>query len=495
MKPEIDLLTGPVAAPGRIVPPGILAGPIISTLIRLALPTMAVLIVQTLVGVAETYFVSSLGTEALAGVALVFPVLMLMQMMSDGGIGGGVASAVARALGANRRSDAEALIWHTIVLACWFGLIFTTAAIAGAPFLYRAMGGAGKTLAAALTYSNIVFAGSVPLWIVGLLSSVLRGAGNVKVPAFITFAGAAILIPLSPALIFGWGPLPRLGVAGGGAAAIIYYAFAAVMLVGYLRSSRSPLKLRIVPLEGRLFRDILPVGLLSAVGTVQTNFTVTCIIALVGRFGAGAIAGYGIASRLDYLQIPLLFGFGTAVVTMVGVNVGAAQFDRARRIAWIGGAVAFAATELFGLAVAIFPRVWLGLFSHEPAVLETGAQYLRTVGPVYGAIGLGMTLYFASQGAKRVLWPVLAGTARMMVVVLIGWMAVVRFGANLPTLFQIIAIATIAYGVLTSMAILGSAWGRDSKRASGLEMDRHWDGCVRPQGQRQNGRLRAERFL
>jgi MatE protein len=147
----------------------------------------------------------------------------------------------------------------------------------------------------------------------------------VKVPAFITFAGAAILIPLSPALIFGWGPLPRLGVAGGGAAAVIYYALAAVMLIGYLRSPRSPLKLTVVPLDGRLFRDILRVGLLSAIGTIQANLTVTCITAAVGRFGAEAIAGYGIASRLDYLQIPLLFGLGTAVVTMVGINVGADQ--------------------------------------------------------------------------------------------------------------------------------------------------------------------------
>src|SRR6478672_13308768 len=104
-----------------------LEGPILPTMLRFALPTLVVLVAQTLVGVVETFYVSFLGTEALAGVALVFPVLMLVQMMSNGGIGGGVASAVARAVGANRRADADALIWHAIVLACAFGLTFMAA--------------------------------------------------------------------------------------------------------------------------------------------------------------------------------------------------------------------------------------------------------------------------------------------------------------------------------------------------------------------------------
>jgi putative MATE family efflux protein len=429
-------------------------------MLRLALPTILVLIVQTLVGVAETYFVSFLGTDALAGVTLVFPILMLMQMMSNGGIGGGVSSAIARALGANRDADADALVWHAIVLAGAFGLLFTTAAILGGPILYRSMGGTGATLTAALTYSGVVFAGSIPIWITALLSSALRGAGNANVPAFVILAGAVILVPLSPALIFGWGPLPRLGVAGGGAAVVIYYMLAALALALYLRSPRSLLKLRIVPLRGHLFKDILGVGLPSAIGTVQVNLTVILVTAAVGSFGADAIAGYGIASRLDYIQIPLLFGLGTAVVTMVGVNVGAEQMARARRIAWIGATLAFTVTELIGLAAVIFPHVWIGLFSDDPEVLAMGTLYLRNVAPTYGAVGLGLVLYFASQGAKRVLFPVLAGTARMIIAAFIGWSAVTWFGAELSTLFQIVALAAVAYGGLTAAAVLGSAWGR-----------------------------------
>jgi putative MATE family efflux protein len=443
------------------IPPGVLSGPITPTMLRLALPTIVVLVVQTLVGVAETYFVSFLGTDALAGVALVFPVVMLMQMMSNGGIGGGVSSAVARALGANRRADADALVWHAIVLACVLGLVFMAAAIVGGPILYRAMGGAGSTLTAALTYSGVVFSGAVPIWITALLSSALRGAGNVKVPAFVILAGAVILLPLSPAMIFGWGPFPRLGVAGAGAAVVIYYVLAALALILYVRSPRSLLQLKMGRLHGRFFKDILGVGLLSAIGTIQVNLTVAFVTAAVGRFGADAIAGYGIASRLEYIQIPLLFGLGTAVVTMVGINIGAEQLARARRIAWIGAALAFGVTEFIGLAVTVFPHAWLGLFSDEPRVLALGTLYLRNVAPFYGAIGLALVLYFASQGAQRVLFPVLAGTVRMVIAAFIGWAAVVWLGASLATLFQIIALAAVTYGVLTAVAVmLGGGWGR-----------------------------------
>lgn len=287
--------------PLRNVSRDVLGGPIVPTMLRLAAPTTVVLVVQTMVGVMETYFVSFLGTDALAGVALVFPILMLMQMMANGGIGGGVSSAVARALGAGRRDDADALLWHAIVLAAVFGAVFTVAALIAGSAVYGAMGGAGATLAAALSYSGVVFAGSIPVWITALLSSALRGAGNVKVPALVTVAGAFILLALSPALISGWGPLPRLGVAGGGAAVVIYYLLASVALVLYLRSPRSPLNLKVGTLQRRHFWDILGVGALSAIGTVQVNLTVIAVTAAVGTFGTDAIAGYSIASRLDYI--------------------------------------------------------------------------------------------------------------------------------------------------------------------------------------------------
>jgi len=237
-----------------------LEGPILSTMLRLAAPTMIVLVVQTMVGIAETYFVSFLGTEALAGVALVFPALMLMQMMSNGGFGGGVAAAVARALGAGRRRDADALVLNALVLALLLGFGFTAIEFLGGRWLFGALGGDGAVLAAALAYADVVFAGAGLVWVVSLLAAALRGSGNTVVPAAVILAGAVVLVPLSPALIFGWGPLPRLGVAGAGVAVVVYYLGAMTALIWYLRSGRGALRLPLDlrRLERRLMLDIPP---------------------------------------------------------------------------------------------------------------------------------------------------------------------------------------------------------------------------------------------
>src|ERR1700738_2270999 len=159
--------------------------PITPTLLRLAAPNVLVMVVQASVGLIETYFVGKLGTDALAGVALVFPALMLMQMMSAGAMGGGISSAIARALGAGRRADAEALAPHALVIAVIFGLVFTLALLLGGPWLYSALSGRDAALAAALTYSNVVFAGAILVWIFNSLANVIRGTGNMTLPAIV----------------------------------------------------------------------------------------------------------------------------------------------------------------------------------------------------------------------------------------------------------------------------------------------------------------------
>jgi Na+-driven multidrug efflux pump len=195
------------------------------------------------------------------------------------------------------------------------------------------------------------------------------------------------------------------------------------------------------------------VGLLSAAGTLQTNITVVLLTGAAGSFGTAALAGYGIASRLDYLLVPLLFGIGTAVLTMVGTNVGAGRSERARRIAWTGAAAGFILTGTIGGAAALFPAAWLGLFTHDSAVIGAGSLYLRIVAPFYAVFGAGMMLYFASQGAGRVRWPFLAGTARLLVSAGLGWLAVAHFAAGLGTLFAIIAAGSLIYGTITAASV------------------------------------------
>src|SRR4029434_4009249 len=148
----------------------LLEGPIAPTLLRLAAPNVLTLAAQTAAGLIETYFIGKLGTDALAGVALVFPVVMLMQMMSGGAMGGGIASSIARALGAGRRADADALAVHALVIALVFGLAFTLGLLGGGRWLYAAMGGTGPALSAALVYSGWIFAGAALVWLFNSLA-------------------------------------------------------------------------------------------------------------------------------------------------------------------------------------------------------------------------------------------------------------------------------------------------------------------------------------
>ncbi|HMG77700.1 MAG TPA: MATE family efflux transporter, partial [Xanthobacteraceae bacterium] len=248
----------------------LIEGPIAATLIRLAAPNVLVMLAQTSVGLVETYFIGKLGTDPLAGVALVFPLLMLMQMMSAGAMGGGISSAIARALGGGRRADADALAVHALVIALLFGLTFTVVLLLGGRWLYAAMGGSGASLDAALSYSGVVFSGAILVWLFNSLANVIRGTGNMAVPALVTVIGVVVLIPLSPCLIFGFGPFPRLGVAGGAVAVLIYYAVGSMALAAYLRSGRSIVRLSFfgIRLRWPLFADILRVGAVAALITV-----------------------------------------------------------------------------------------------------------------------------------------------------------------------------------------------------------------------------------
>ena len=437
----------------------LLEGPIVGTLLRLAAPNVLVMFVQAAVGLVETYFVAKLGTDTLAGVALVFPVLMLMQMMSAGAMGGGISSAIARALGAGRRADADALALHALAIAVGFGLVFMLAALGGGRWLYGAMGGRGASLAAALTYSNVVFSGAILTWIFNSLANVIRGSGNMAVPAAIASAGAVALIPLSPCLIFGWGTFPRLGVAGGAVAVVAYYAVGSVALFAYLRSGRNVVRLSFHDVRFRwpLFGDILRVGAIAALITVQTNLTIVITTALVGRFGPAAIAGYGTGARLEYLLIPLVFGLGGPLVAMVGTNLGAGQRDRAVRAAWIGAAIAAGLTEIIGLWAAAAPHAWLSLFDTDPGMLDAGSRYLHAVGPFYGLFGLGMALYFASQGAARLLWPLLANLARLAIAAGGGWLAL-RWSGDLFSVFLALSAALTAFGLINAAAVARGAW-------------------------------------
>jgi putative MATE family efflux protein len=426
----------------------LLAAPIVPTLARLSAPGVLLVAFQSLVSVGDTYFVGRLGTAPLAGLALVFPLIMLLQMTSAGAMGGGVSSAIARALGSGNLPAARRLVVHALVIAAGMGAAFTVLIVLFGPAVYGLLGGRDETLANAVRYSNVVFAGAITVWMANTLSSVLRGTGNMLVPALTLIVAAVVQLPLSGFLV------SRIGIAGAGVAYVTAFGIAAAAMAvavfrrsSTLRPARADLRL-----EWRLFREILRVGGISVLSSFQTVLTAVVLTGFVGRYGPGALAGYGVGLRLELLQIPLVFAVGQAMVVLVGIHIGAGRPERAKRIAWIGTAFAASISLSIGVVATLVPLGWVGLFSSDPAVLESGSLYLRTVAPFYPMLAANIALYFASQGAGKVLWPVLAGTARL-VIVIAGAAA-----ATLGGIFAVIATAMAVSGLLTIWFVARTKW-------------------------------------
>ena len=437
-----------------------LQAPILPLLLRMAWPTMLIMLVQASTGLIETWWVAKLGTDALAGMALVFPPYMLMTMISAGAIGGSISAAVARALGAGRRAQADELIIQAILINTVLGLGFSLLFLLFGRPIYQLLGGSAGALEAALQYSNTVFAGVVLIWLMNGLSSIIRGTGNMVFPAMVTCIGAVALVPMSALLIFGFGPVPALGIIGGGVALILYFAGGTCAMAWYIASGRTPLRIHWVAPKLGPMRSILRVGGLSTLMSIQTNVVIAGTTALVASVASiEAVAGFGTATRLEYLLIPVVFGIGAPMVALVGVNIGAGQRERALAIAFTGGLIAFCVTEIIGMAAAIWPGPWLRLFSADPLMMAAGTEYLRVVGPVYGFFGLGLSLYFASQGAGRLQWPFLSGLVRVIIALGGGWLMIELTG-SLRGLFVAVAAALTVYGLMTFFAIRAGAWYR-----------------------------------
>ncbi len=457
-------------APATVPPPQathpLLIAPVAPTLAKLAAPNLLGMMATTAVSIAETAYIGRLGAEALAAAALVLPLIMLMGMMSAGAMGGGVSSAISRALGAGDVDRASALARHATVIGLGMGLGFTFLLTVFGGAVFHLLGGRGETLRLAALYAGIVFAAASALWMVNILASVLRGSGNMIGPSTIMMAGAALQVVVGGALCFGWGPAPRLGIAGVGLGQVITSVLSVILLYRMLRAPAARVRLQVFgPLRREHFMDILKVGGPALLSPIQTVGTVLIITAIAARFGVETLAGYGIASRLEFLLVPIAFSVGVASIPMVGLAIGAGDVPRARRVAWTAGAMGAAGLGAVGLVLSVAPDLWVTIFTRDAGVRTAAALYLHFVGPVFAFFGLSLTLYFASQGAGRVLGPLLAGTARMAVIAVGGGFLVAN-AAPSWSLFLLVAAGMTIMGLATAASVALTPWGPQTPRAA-----------------------------
>lgn len=436
--------------------------PALPLILALAAPNAIAFLVQGTVSMTEVWFISQLGVEALAAIALMFPAMMLMQMLSNGAIGGALSSSVARALGRGRKDQAEALIWHGLVIALAAGALFWLLWLVVGSTLLQQLDVSAGVIDESVRYGNILFAGGTGLWAMGIIAAIYRGMGEMRFPAMVMVIGACVQIPLSGALILGWFGLPAFGVAGAAISVVLAMGLMAAVLLARLLGGGHVLQLRLsaLQLQRGLFADIFRVGALSSLSPVLTVLAIAAVNVIVSGFGAAALAGYGIAARLEFLLIPMVFGIGAAMTAIVGTNVGAGNIARAEQVGWTGGILAAALTGSVGLLLAIAPQLWIGLFTDDPETFAAGARFLQIVGPVFLFQGLGLALYFGSQGAGVVQWPVFAALVRFVVAIGGAALAAYVFGYGLNAVYAFIAAGMLLFGTITAGAVWFGAWRR-----------------------------------
>lgn len=447
------------AAPRAGVVRPLLDGPILRTLLRLAAPNVLATSTMVLVGLAETWTVGRLGVVPLAALGLVFPFAMLTGMLSAGAMGGGVSSAVARAVGAGDAPRAQAVALHALVIGAAAGALYSLLMFAVSAPLFALLGARGEVLREATGYSAVLFGGATAVWLFNTLASILRGTGNMRVPSAALVGAGLLQIALGIVLGLGLAGAPRLGMPGVALALIVAQALGATLLLRHLRSGRGRLRLvwRGVPLQRAMFADILRVGAVACLSPLQSVTTMVLMAGFVAQLGVLPLAGYAIGQRLEFLMSTIAFGVGLASVPIVGMAIGARRVERARRVAWTAASLTAAVLGVAGVVVAVAPDLWAAIFARDEQVLGYARQFLHWAGPGFAFFGFGLTLYFAAQGAGRMAGPVAAATMRLLVVAVGGSWLVAR-GAEPWQLFALGAASMVAYGVSCAVALRLDRW-------------------------------------
>src|ERR1700704_5225267 len=453
---EEKLPLPPITAPARN---SLVDGPILRTLLRLAWPNVVALTAGVCVVIAETSYIGRLGVEALAAMALGVPFVILTMTMSGGAMGGGVSSAIARALGAGDTARAAMLASHAMLIGLTFGLAFTLVMLLFGPALLQLLGGRGNVLTQAIGYIQIFFGGVVIAWLMNTLGGILRGTGNMKLPSLLVLGSAICQIILGGTLGLGLGPVPPFGMRGGAAGSLIAYSLSAAIMAWYILSGRARINFIITGLriQRGMFFDILKVGAVACFSPLQSVLTITIFTRMLAGFGTEVLAGYGIGARLEFMLTSIAFAVGIASVPMVGMAIGANRVARARRIALIAGCVAFVSVGLVATVIAIVPDLWVNIFTNDAGVRAASRQYLSTAAPMYAFIGLSISMYFSSQGAAKVVGPVLAQTARLAFVAAGGWWLSTH-KAPASDFFALAAASMVVLGVLSALSVILSRW-------------------------------------
>ncbi|OKH13767.1 MATE family efflux transporter [[Limnothrix rosea] IAM M-220] len=364
-------------------------GSIRQRLTKLTLPMVWGILAIVAFNLADTYFVGQLGTNQLAAMSFTFPVVMTLGSLAMG-LGIGASSIIARAIGQGDRRRVQRFTTNSLTLGVVAVALLASLGLLTIEPLFTALGANETLMPFVQQYMQIWYFGIVFLVIPMIGNSAIRAAGDTVTPSLIMMFAAGLNILLDPFLIFGVAGFPELGLAGAAWATVIARAITLVASLCVLKFKEDMLSSYFPNLEETLWcwRDILYVGLPAAGATMITPISIGVITSLLATYGAVAVAGFGIASRIESFAMIALMALSASIGPFVGQNWGAKKYGRVAEalrqsyIFCLGWGICMA------IALAIFGSQLATLFNNNNEVIEVASKYLWLVPITYGAGGI-----------------------------------------------------------------------------------------------------------
>ncbi|OWZ84888.1 MATE family efflux transporter [Natranaerobius trueperi] len=377
-------------------------GSIPKKLIRLSLPIMGGMFLQTIFNIVDTFFVSRISSDAIAAVSMNMPILFILIAIGNA-VAVGSSSYIARSLGANEQEQAEKTASQAITLAIVFGIITTIIGVLFARHIISLMGATGNLFSMALDYTSIIFWGNLIFFLFLAFDGILRGEGDMKTSMKKQFVAVGFNILLDPIFIFGLGPIPAMGVGGAALATVLSRFLGLVFLVWHFYSERSTIKFDMTKLifDINIIKETMTVGLPASASQAMMSMTLFVYNRLATGFGEEAVTALGLGFRIDSLAILPGIAIGISTVTMVGQNYGAGEMERVRKSYWTAQIMAVGFMTFMGIILFSFPQFFISIFSEEQEVMDHTVSYLKILPVCYPFLGSGLISAHAFQGLGK----------------------------------------------------------------------------------------------
>lgn len=425
-------------------------------LVDMAVPVLFGIFTMMGQAFADMWFIGRVGDRELAALSFAFPILMIVTSIAIG-LGAGTSSVVARAIGAHNHRRARRLATDSLILS--FGITATVSFIGYLTIkpLFTLLGAPPDMIPLIASYMNILYAG-VPFVVVGMVGmSSMRATGDTRLPSMLMVIASIANVILDPILIFGVGPIPAMGLQGAAMAALL----ARTAIFGgtlYFMRTRLDMLTFNKPDPGELrssWADVLHVGIPAAATNAIIPIATGVITAMLARYGPEAVAGFGVASRVESLTLVLFYALSAVIGPFVGQNISAGRSDRiyeALRLCLffcLGTGLVIAG--ILALSAGFIPT----LFSDNPQVTDVSTLFLVIAPISYGAYGIVMVMNASFNGMGKPMPAVHISVARMAVIYLpLAFVGERFFG--ITGIFVAYTIANILTG------LIAYTWARSS---------------------------------